>query len=317
MRFDVRAWFTSHFPRGKPNSKGDRIRHACPFHNDSPSGGGSFVVFLPKGNWVCKADSCAKKGSFALLFKEVEKIDSWAEVYEKLDLKKGVFSEEELGDASSIYGSFLASDVERVCPLPNYGLVPVEDEWPVYLKDRGYDRASNIAPYGLLWSRAGTYKGCLVFPFWDEEGQYKSYTARLMSFRKAEGRYFGPDGNTNDKYLYGAHLLRTAGLVKRLVVVEGQFDVLRMWTYGEYVVGLNNKDASPRQLLRIYSLARRHGCPVAVMLDGSAAEYTEALTVRINNLGDVTAYPAFLPVGMDPDKAPYELTRKLLDASSN
>lgn len=141
----------------------------------------------------------------------------------------------------------------------------------------------------------------LMFPIWNERGKVIAFGGRIVG--DGEPKYLNsPESPLYSKsfVLYGLHLARNeARKAKKMVVVEGYFDVLSLHQNGiENVVASCGTSLTPQQV----SILSRHVPEVVVNYDPDAAGQRAAsrsierllergLTVRILRL----------PGGLDPD----------------
>lgn len=293
MPFDLSRWLQSHIPGGKLSLKGwYKVR--CPYHRErSPS----FAVHGKSGHFRCLAASCGQHGSLVKLLHDIEGI-SWREARDRLDIANpfGIPTDEEQAPVEQ------RSTTPWVNPFPP-ALVPVSaHRFPVYLQERGYGLDDALA-LGLHFGddRAGSLRGYLVFPFWTLDGTYATFMARRMGDGPGL-RYYRPENGIASRHLYGVHRLASAGSVERLFVVEGQFDVARIWQLGGHAVGLSTSRAESAQMNQIVALAQQFDCYVCVLLDQGAEEAAGKIQTALGGLG-VCVYVGSLPVGVkDPDR---------------
>src|SRR5690606_11965294 len=138
-----------------------------------------------------------------------------------------------------------------------------KENFPRYLsEDRGYTTDILDLGFDLRSCNAGRYRNRLLFPFYDTANQLVTFTARLMDDRPNAIRYLFPEGSQTDQFLYGVH--RIQDKLPRLWVVEGQFDVLRMASFGEYAVGVSTSILSSRQQLDIRRLHKLYHCKIGL-----------------------------------------------------
>lgn len=293
MSFDVLAWAKSHLPGGRVTSSG-WYRVKCPWHEESVP---SFAVKLDSGNWGCKAASCGKTGGLVALVRHVDGV-SWGEAYKKTHLPNPFDPDDD---------PFLPPQ-RRVKRAPHnslpQGLIPVSAErFPSYLRERGYG-LQDALDFGLMFGddKALALRNHLVFPFWTLDGVYKTYTARQMSSEKS--RYIQPTESLVSTLLYGVWRFAALPRVERIFVVEGQFDVLRMWKLGLPAVGLSTASATSAQRRQLVELSRQYGVPVCVLLDQGEAEADAAGDIAVHLAAwSAQAYTVALPSGVkDPDE---------------
>lgn len=292
MSFDVQAWLQQHLPGGRPTGSG-WYRIKCPFHQESSP---SFAVNLQNGSFGCLAASCKRHGGIALLVKEVEQI-TWREALERVRLPNSF-------DAFDEIPRLRDDRVERPPenPFPEQ-LVPVSmQRYPVYLRDDRRYWYRDVERFGLHFGVGGELMGWMVFPFWDLDGRYRTWRARIMADDRPQ-RYTGPAEGIGSQLLYGAWLLGQQRQIDRIFIVEGQFDVMRCWQHGLAAGGLSTAEASAAQQNQIVLLARQFNAPVCVLLDAGDNEHRAAVTLagQLRRRG-ARAYSLALPDGIkDPD----------------
>jgi len=167
-----------------------------------------------------------------------------------------------------------------------------------YLQGRGFDPTS-IATLQNVWKVSGEGRGftaSLEFPVSDPNG-YLSFTASRRLFGKQRWRY--PKGAKKAKTLYGLrHALEEK--VENIVVVEGVFDVLKLWKFGYVAVALFGTSASREQI----RLLTQFGT-VLWLLDGDLAGRVGA----VKNWNKLKGYGvAQYTVDIAPFNDPAELT---------
>lgn len=114
-----------------------------------------------------------------------------------------------------------------------------------YLRTRGFDRAQIIS-FAREWGVRTDGHGFgtqLVFPVEDPNGGV-AFEARRSPFRK---RWLYPKGAKKSETLYGLrHAVRSD--TSEVIVVEGVFDALRLWTLGFHAVAILGALVSDRQI---------------------------------------------------------------------
>lgn len=262
--FDLRAWLGSRFPQGRETGSG-WYRASCPFHNESTP---SFAVKIPSGNWGCKAVSCGQHGGLVRLVAHVDGL-TWKEAYALTKAPNPFNIDEDFGGSEEARRrpsrNGLPGDVVRVS----------SQRFPAYLADRGYG-LQDAEAFGLYFGDdfCEEYKGYLLFPFWDILGSYKTFTARTMG--RFGARYRQPDESVVASSLYGVWRLPQLPSVDRVFVVEGQFDVLRMWQLGLPAVGLSTAASTPAQRRQLVEISRQFGAKICVLLDRGEMEAASA-----------------------------------------
>lgn len=226
---------------------------------------------------------------------EVEGI-SWREAYARVELPNPFnIDDDEPPEAR-------ADPRPEVNEFPRFLTQVSEHKFPTYLRMRKYG-IDDARRFGLHYGEAGDYRGYLVFPFWDLDGKYVTYTARYMEDVSGR-RYRQPDQSVASRYLYGLWLLRGLERIDQIFVVEGQTDVMRMWSYGVPTVGLSTIESSAAQRNQLFQLATQYQVPIRVLLDNGETErrFAESLAYNLSCSGVVTTV-LDMPDGVkDPDK---------------
>jgi DNA primase len=179
--------------------------------------------------------------------------------------------------------------------------------------DRRYDRA-------IFTTR--DYKGRLAVIIGrditgsDNRAKYSNYILDVpndvMIPFKPKGRndsdFIGP---TKKFFLYGEHIFwgekdKEENRKKDLIVVEGPMDVLKMYQYGFFAVGVLGSYPSEQQANKLVELTPRNG-RLIVMADGDKAgdRMTKGIAQEIR--GRIPVYDATLEPGYDPGDASIEV----------
>ena len=128
---------------------------------------------------------------------------------------------------------------------------------------------------------------------------------------KVEPRYFH-GSKSMGAHLYGIH--RAAHLTpKRIWVVEGQFDAIRLAYLGEFPLCISGSSASPRQLLDIRSLAAITAAPVVVCLDNLADKAQQTLWGELISLGVKSIQVRIGDIAKDPGELSQDGLQQMLD----
>jgi DNA primase len=309
LSFDLPSWLQRHIPGGRTTSSG-WYRARCVFHNETSPSFAVKVTGNRPGSFGCLAASCGRKGGLVRLIKEVEGI-SWAEAFQRID-QPNPFALDDVAVSDQVVRAPRAT----VNPLPA-GLVPVSAErYPTYLRDRRY-ALEDVAPHGLLFGDGAcpTLRGYLVFPYWTIDGQYRTYSARRMGDDGRGPRHLKPDEGLANAMLYGAWRIAALPRLDRLYCVEGQFDVLRMWSLGLPAVGLSTASTTAAQRNQVVEIARQFDADVVVLLDrGASEDQSSAEIASLLRARGVRAESASLPEGVkDPDGLDAASVKLLLD----
>ena len=278
--------------------KGKDYKCVCPFHDDhSPS------MSISTSKQIYKCFSCGAAGNvftFVQNFENVSFIEAVKIVAEKIGYQiNGIFKQETvlkyqkeydlmefvnkyyennintkngLGAKDYLYKRGLSDeDISKF----RIGLSPDE---PATLKNilekKGYT-IKTIEDLGLVNDVDGkffdVFRGRIMFPLYDTEGHVIGYSARiyrgeaLAKYINTKETYLYKKGN----YLYNYHLARDeAKRSKKLIIVEGQMDAIRLYINGvKNVVALMGTALTKEQV----ELIKRLRCEVILGLDGDEA----------------------------------------------
>lgn len=278
--------------------KGKDYKCVCPFHDDhSPS------MSISTSKQIYKCFSCGAAGNvftFVQNFENVSFIEAVKIVAEKIGYQiNGAFKQETvlkyqkeydlmefvnkyyennintkngLGAKDYLYKRGLSDeDISKF----RIGLSPDE---PATLKNilekKGYT-IKTIEDLGLVNDVDGkffdVFRGRIMFPLYDTEGHVIGYSARiyrgeaLAKYINTKETYLYKKGN----YLYNYHLARDeAKRSKKLIIVEGQMDAIRLYINGvKNVVALMGTALTKEQV----ELIKRLRCEVILGLDGDEA----------------------------------------------
>jgi len=148
----------------------------------------------------------------------------------------------------------------------------------------------------------------IVIPIQNEKRELVAYAGRAADDR-SEPKYKFPSGFHKSLELYNLHrAIAEDNPRKRVVVVEGFFDCLKVSTAGFPCVALMGSSMSEAQ----EELLVRHFIGVCLFLDGDDAGRgaTDELIVRLGRR--MWVHAAMLPEGVQPDSLSAEEIRKAL-----
>ena len=254
---DKTAYIIKHFPDKNPTANGE-INVCCPFHDDSTP---SFSINIDSGMFICRSASCGLKGGFPYFYKLMENIDFWTDVYRDISQTSSDF------DISDIFKEKKRKAKINVGFPPDWMIEPIVSLEYLNSRNLGEDI---VKQFGLLYGKSGQYEtvpvaGSIIVPVWDIDGTYKTFQVRYLS-KKALTRWSGPPGSPISDCLYGGWLVSEQD--KELWIVEGASDVWNMTNFGARAVGLNTKEASSAQLLKIHKLCNTYNLLPIICLDG-------------------------------------------------
>jgi len=234
----------------------------------------------------------------------LEGISSWSEVYDKLKLVSTPVTD--FKDLFLFSEKTKSSDKESQSLPSDLFLRTVKEHFPDYLSRRRFS-LSEVEGFDLRFTVGGVYRNSIVFPYYDFEGRYITFCSRITKSKLSpyESRYRFPKGSPASQVLYGIHLFDSQSYVKRLFVVEGCFDTIRLWSFGEKAVGLSGSKSSSGQLLDLKRLSELTSAEVVVFLDEDAKEHSYSIHYELSSLG-VKSSVLVPPKDRDPDSLTHE-----------
>ena len=301
---------------------GGALRGKCPLPmHGSKESKASFNATLTKGVggiWACQSASCVKardgkRGGNALDFVAAMEGCTIREAAHKLAEWFGVRSEDtHANENNSAPKPKLVSKEKsgggEIANKPlTFTLRGIEHKHP-YLESRGVDEAM-ARRFGIgYFPGRGSMQNRIVIPIHNERGELLAYAGRAADDR-SEPKYKFPSGFHKSLELY--NLNRTIGEDnprKRVVVVEGFFDCLKVSAAGLPCVALMGSSLSETQ----EELLVRHFKGVFLFLDGDDAgkRATDDILVRLGRR--LWVHASMLPRGMQPDSLSAEEIRKTL-----
>jgi DNA primase len=181
-----------------------------------------------------------------------------------------------------------------------------------YLTARGFS-PETIAYFGAgFHAGKGIMKGRIVLPIHDADGTLVAYAGRWPGDQtpEGEGKYKLPQGFHKSIWVYNLHKAKACARQHGLVLVEGYFDVMRLYQLGVcHAVALMGSSLSETQENLIVDAVGPQG-KVTLLFDGDTSGRTCTEHV-LSQLGKrVYTKALYLPDGIQPD----HLTREELKA---
>lgn len=271
----------------------------CPFHGDLiPSlsvrrDGTGFKCFGcgVEGNW----NYIARKLGVREAFWTGLQVPTWGEME---SLKERVLAVQERPPAKT--QEFQSS------PLPRE-FIPCFDRkrWrvPKYLSERGISRKT-IRVFQIGFCNAGRYAGHIIIPVIC--GDLHGFVSR-STFNADK---LGPKGFSRYAALLGYHLLKREE--ERVVIVEGPFDLFRVYQTGFRGVALLGKQMTREKLRRIRELEPKE---VVVLLDSAEWESSQDVAQELIRVGVPTRIALLPPEYKDPDLAPADVLSSVIQGA--
>jgi DNA primase len=186
-------------------------------------------------------------------------------------------------------------------PLP-FTFKNLDEDHP-YLKERGVTQDA-ITYFGLgFHGGKGIMKGRIVIPIMNSQGEVVAYAGRWPGSEppEGEGKYKLPHGFHKSLEIFNLHSAKECAREHGLIVVEGYFDVIRLWQNGIcHAVGLMGTSLSADQEAQLVEAVGPQG-RITLMLDGdqSGRTCTTELLTRLSSHVFVKA--VMLKDGIQPE----------------
>jgi DNA primase len=312
---------------------GREFKACCPFHNEkSPS----FSVSADKQFYHCFG--CGAHGTvigFLMQYEKMEFLDAVADLAQRaglelpreaqaprdpgsadlhdLMLRASRFFEQNLADNARAQAYVQKRGIDaKICAKFSLGYAP--DAWEALLKRFGGEEEDRrrLLQVGLILERSGErtsgfydrFRDRLMFPIRDSRGRVIGFGGRVID--QGEPKYMNSPETPlfhKGRELYGLYEARQArGDFKRLVVVEGYMDVVRLHQAGiTYAVATLGTATTQEHLNKIFRMTSE----VVFCFDGDRAGRQAAWRALENALplardGRELKF-MFLPEGHDPD----------------
>ena len=322
--------------------KGDQLVGLCPFHRESKP---SFKVTPARNIWHCFSGACpvGKGGDIidlvcaaeristghrnsdrrraALLLQEwfgltpptpaqEKTMESRAPQHRK-KAGRGVDDQRDADETEQQNIAAAESTLPKVINPPlGFTLKNLDHERAfAYAEARGISRTT-AEQFGLAVALAGGYKGRLVIPLIDRQGEEDvlvGYSSRAVD--ESEPKYLFP---SREKGFYKSHLVFNLARVRgqrAAVVVEGFFDCMKVTQAGFPVVAVMGCDMSEYQA----ELLCNHFERLVLFFDGDAAgrQGSDRALVEIGRRGRYVR-AVLAPDGCQPDQLSEEDIKRLL-----
>jgi DNA primase len=177
------------------------------------------------------------------------------------------------------------------------------DQDHAYLKERGLTKEA-IDYFGVGYHGGkGIMKGRIVIPIMNSQGELVAYAGRWpgSELPDGEGKYKLPLGFHKSLEIFNLHHAKACARVHGLVLVEGYFDVIRLWQHGIcHAAALMGTTLSAHQEALLVDAVGPQG-RITLLLDGdqSGRACTDELLERLGRRVFVKA--VMLPEGIQPE----------------
>jgi DNA primase len=314
--------------------RGNTVKVYCPFHgypSEEPTL--SITVAAEDTKFRCFASGCDASGNGVDLVAKLEGIDSFREaavfVQERF-LRGGPAPREAKRPAKAAPRAPVATRPGHLDSTDKKsseteggegegGNAPLawqhenlDFEHPYLLETRGFT-ADILREFGVgYYPRRGMMHGRIVFPIHNVEGRLIAYVGRWAQDPVPSGKrkYFLPPGFRRGLELYNLHRAIKEGT--EAIVVEGYFDVLRLYEVGyQCVVSIMGAAISDEQV----ELLKENFDRVLLLLDGDESGRKAAGAIADKLIRDLFVRIVTLPEGIDPDHADVRTLGQLLRGS--
>lgn len=226
----------------------DELVGFCPIHDKNSYNKDSFCVNTAKNAFNCFA--CGAHGNILDFVAQMEDVDirqaglliaDWFEIdgegQERKERRRKVDSQT------------ATTEKEAVNPPLTFELKDLDSNHS-YLQERGLEKET-IKEFSLGFCKRGLMKDRVAIPVHNENGELVAYAGRFTGDPpKGEPKYKLPPKFRKHLVLYNFHRARefSGEAEKSLVLVEGFFDVMKVWQAGiKNVVGLMGTSLSDKQ----------------------------------------------------------------------
>jgi DNA primase len=271
--------------------KDDELRGRCPIHQGE--GQSTFHVSLGKNVFHCF--SCKARGNVLDFVAAMEKCsvrDAGLKLTEWFTVPSGAPATDSPKETPS-RGVSIGAETNQ--PL-KFQLKGVDHEH-AYLNERGIT-LETAQKFGVgYFGGKGSMHGRVVIPIHNERGELVAYAGR--SIDGSEPRYKLPTGFHKSQELFNLRraTLETGG-ERRVVVVEGFFDCMRVSAAGFPCVALMGSSLSTQQ----EELLARHFKNACLMLDGDEAGRNATDECLLRLARRMWVWAVILPDGKQPDQ---------------
>lgn len=264
---------------GRMKRSGDSLSGCCPIHQGTnPT---QFRVSVSKSIWNCFSE-CKHGGNVLDFVARMENISAHGaalRLIEWFDLNAELPPEEPEPEPQRPPSSAKARTAQKSKPASPPAPEPIAPNKPLgfqlkdldqthpYLAERGLTQET-IAEFGIGYCAKGVMAGRIAIPIHSAEGKLVAYAGRWPG-EPAEDtpKYKLPAGFRKSLEIFNLHRAIRESPDSRLLIVEGFFDVMKLWQQGaRRVVALmgSSLSAAQEKLVREHTDSRNQ---VVIMLD--------------------------------------------------
>lgn len=251
---------------------------------------------IVKNKWICH--SCGERGDYVRFIMVHQNIDYQMAMELILGLSSISMSMIRRR-IKSFFNDTEHIEHKMIIPPPIYAEKVTSQKYPIFFAKRGYDKEIVLRLSPMVCEKY-PYEGRIIFPF-DCDGN-KSFVA-YASNEFIKPKTLNPIGSNNGDLIYGYHFWKSA---KKIILVEGITDLIRLLHFGHPVMSLLGKEISDN---RIYLIEKLKDVEEIIFLfDGDVDEshiIKKAEIINSNTSKKVTI--AFIKnEGQDPDLLSYK-----------
>jgi DNA primase len=281
---------------GKVN--GDNFVAHCPVnpdHEDKSPSWGIKIGGEGKGVWNCYG--CGMKGNavhLVMVIKGVTRDDAERLICEWFDIQD-ITPDISSAELLKMLDEPKSIEDEEVLVIPLPRLSGNKEKVLKYLMEvRRYTEKEGwdiINAYQMDFCDKGYYKDRIITPIYDSSGVYVSFEAQAID--KVEKKKLYPKGTSTGRLLFNDHNVKS----KKVCIVEGIWDVLRLRSYGISAIGMFGSNISKYQA---YYIIRKYD-EVTLFFDGDKAGQEAVVKAKEILFPYVTV--GYISVeGKDPDE---------------
>lgn len=293
---------------------GNELRCCCPFHEDETP---SLSINRKKNIFNCHAASCGHKGNVLDFVARMESMDlreAAVKLAKICDSGLAPGKPQRRRKPADVSGADHRAPNKSQAKKKDKKAEPEErinkplgfeiqlDPKHPYRKERGLKKAT-VAQLQMGYASRGLMDGRWCAPLHDADGGLVGYVGRYAASDVPEDteKYKLPNGFHKDLVLYNLHRVRDH--TDEVAIVEGFFDVARLWQLSCPAVALLGSSVSDEQL----QLLSKHFSSAVIILDGGSKKAERKLVLAVSRVMPVRSLE--LPEGEDPATVSEEFLR--------